>query len=150
MRRMARPPEDERDFCRWLFSDWCGFTYADVLPVDVLALEGLLCVAYAQHELDAKYAIHLRPARRKTDATCIETDADGHVSCAYIRCDGAYFKGREAISLNPDGFIGFAGWASDENVRPFCIAFKAWVTDWLVDRAKERRSEEDGDEDEQG
>ena len=143
MRRMSRPPEDERDFCRWLFSDWCGFTYADVRPEDVLALEGLLCVAYAQHELDAKSATHLRPARRKSDATRVETDAGGHVSSAYIRCDGAYFRGREAVSLNPDGFIGIAGW-------PFAIALKAWVEKWLVERAKERKSEEDGDEDEQG
>lgn len=150
MREMASPPEDERDFCRWLFSDWCGFTYADVRQEDVLALEGLLCIAYAQHELDAKSAIHLRPARRKSDATRVETGADGHVSCAYIRCDGAYFKGREAVSLNPDGFIGIAGWADDENVKPFAIALKAWVSKWLVERAKERESEEDGDEDEQG
>lgn len=116
----------------------------------MLALEGLLCIAYAQHELDAKYAMRLQPARRKSDATRVETDAMGRVSCAYIRCDGAYFKGREAVSLNSDGFIGIAGWADDENVRPFAIAFKAWVTKWLVERAKERKSEEDGDENEQG
>jgi hypothetical protein len=121
-----------------------------VRPEDVLALEGLLCVAYARHELDAKSAMHLQSARRKSDATRVKTGAGGSISCAYIRCDGAYFRGREAVSLNPDGFIGIAGWADDKNVKPFCIAFKAWVTKWLVERAKERRSEEDGDEDEQG
>jgi hypothetical protein len=150
VKEQIRAPEDEREFCRWLFSDWCGLTYADVRPEDVLALEGLLCVAYARHELDANSAIHLQPARRRTDATRVEAGADGHVSCAYIRCDGAYFRGREAVSLNPDGFIGIAGWADDENVRPFATALKAWVTDWLVSRAMERECEEDGDEDEQG
>lgn len=143
-------PEDPRGFCRWLFSEWYGLTYADVRPEDVLALEGCLCIAYAQHERDAKSATHLRPARRKSDAPRVETNADGSVRSAFIRCDGAYFEDREAVSLGPGGFIGFAGWADDRNVRPFARAFETWVSDWLVPRAHERKREEDGDEDEQG
>ena len=50
---------------------------------------------------------------------------------AYLRVDGPYFTDREAISFKRDGFIGFAGWASDKNVKPFVSAFMEWV-DWFV------------------
>lgn len=43
-----------------------------------------------------------------------------------IRVDGPYFLNREAITFNPDGFIGFAGWASSDNVYPFIKAFEKW------------------------
>lgn len=46
---------------------------------------------------------------------------------AYIKviCDN--YSQREAISFNPDGFIGFAGWASSYNTRLFIDAFIEWV-----------------------
>lgn len=49
---------------------------------------------------------------------------------AKIEVNGSYFNGREAITFNENGFIGFAGWASDGNVKPFAIAFEKWL-DWL-------------------
>ena len=36
----------------------------------------------------------------------------------YLRCKAFYFDDREAVSFNSDGFIGFAGWASNTNIRP--------------------------------
>lgn len=54
-----------------------------------------------------------------------------YVRDAYIRVDGPYFEGREAISINPDGFIGFAGWADSRNERPFLCAFARWLDEWL-------------------
>lgn len=46
----------------------------------------------------------------------------------YIRCRAYYFRDREAVSFNADGrFIGFAGWASDENVQPILQGFADWV-----------------------
>ena len=56
---------------------------------------------------------------------------------AYLRVNGSYFTDREAISFNRDGFIGFAGWASDKNVKPFINAFMEWV-DWFVGKYGER------------
>lgn len=55
-----------------------------------------------------------------------------HVREAYIRVDGPYFEDREAISLNPDGFVGFAGWADSRNERPFLVAFARWLDEWLL------------------
>ena len=57
--------------------------------------------------------------------------SDVHVLDAYIRVDGPYFEDREAISINPDGFIGFAGWADSRNERPFLVAFARWMDEWL-------------------
>ena len=50
---------------------------------------------------------------------------------AYVRVDGPYFEDREGISLEPGGFIGFAGWADSRNERPFLCAFARWLDEWL-------------------
>ena len=42
-----------------------------------------------------------------------------------VKCDN--YSYREGISFNKDGFIGFAGWADSDNVRPFLDAFEQWV-----------------------
>lgn len=47
--------------------------------------------------------------------------------CAELRCESYYFDDREAVTFNPDGFIGFAGWADDQNVQPILRGFMAWV-----------------------
>lgn len=44
-----------------------------------------------------------------------------------IYVDANYFDGREAITFERNGFIHFANWASDENVKPFLDAFEIWV-----------------------
>lgn len=137
-------PVDPREWQRWLFSEWLGLTYADVRPRDIVVLEGCLCVAYARHDGDARFAIGLRPARRLRDAPRIETDANGSVACAFVRCDGDYFTGREAVSLNRDGRIGFAGWADDSNIKPFLSAFEQWATGWLVPMRDKRARAERG------
>ncbi len=36
----------------------------------------------------------------------------------FMTCETYQWYGREAISFNSDGFIGIAGWADDNNVRP--------------------------------
>lgn len=52
------------------------------------------------------------------------TIRDGY---AELRCKAHYFENREAVTFNTDGFIGFAGWASDGNVQPVLQGFAAWV-----------------------
>ena len=62
----------------------------------------------------------------------LDTRAVGaYVRDAYIRVDGPYFEDREAISINPDGFIGFAGWADSRNERPVVCAVARWLDEWL-------------------
>ena len=36
----------------------------------------------------------------------------------FIKCSCDQWEGREVITFNRDGFVGFAGWASDENIQP--------------------------------
>lgn len=50
---------------------------------------------------------------------------------AYVRVDGPYFEDREGVSLNPNGWVGFAGWADSRNDRPFLVAFARWLDEWL-------------------
>lgn len=54
---------------------------------------------------------------------------------AELRCRADYFTNREAISFNTDGFIGFAGWADDTNVRPIIEGFKTWCAELAGNRA---------------
>lgn len=46
---------------------------------------------------------------------------------AELRCKADYFDDREAVTFNENGFIGFAGWADDGNVKPILDGFMAWV-----------------------
>ncbi|MCB7160071.1 hypothetical protein LI071_05210 [Bacillus subtilis] len=46
-----------------------------------------------------------------------------------------YFTQREAISFNPDGIIGFAGWADSDNTKPIIDAFIEWV-DYLGEQLR--------------
>lgn len=52
-----------------------------------------------------------------------------HKLCGEIWCSASYFEKREAVTFNPDGFIGFAGWADDENVKPIVGGFIEWCMD---------------------
>lgn len=48
---------------------------------------------------------------------------------AALLCKSDYFDGREAVSFNTDGFVGFAGWADSTNVQPILAGFEAWVAE---------------------
>lgn len=62
----------------------------------------------------------------------LDTSVSGtQVLGAYIRVDGFYFEDREAISIDPNGWVGFAGWADSRNERPFLVAFARWLDEWL-------------------
>ena len=52
---------------------------------------------------------------------------DGRKGHPYMTCSSHYFNKREAVSFNSDGFIGFAGWASTNNVIPI----RQGVLNWL-------------------
>lgn len=45
------------------------------------------------------------------------------VECFFLKVSGPYFSQREAVSFNADGFIGFSGWASTMNTKPFVEGF---------------------------
>ena len=45
----------------------------------------------------------------------------------FMTCKSDYFENREAVSFNPDGFIGMAGWADSKNIKPVQDAVIAWA-----------------------
>lgn len=54
-----------------------------------------------------------------------------------IRCRSHYFDNRELVTFYPTGdelSVGFAGWASDDNVAPILIAFVAWMSEVATSR----------------
>ncbi len=59
-----------------------------------------------------------------------------HGFMANIRCRSHYFDNREAVSFNPDGFIGFAGWADDTHIRPILDGFVSWIGKLKTKRAE--------------
>lgn len=111
-------------------------TYTDVLPVDVRALEGFIAIECARHDRFFKsndgLPMMMHPSYRKKNEPRIEISPTGKgIAEAYLRVDGRYWQGREAISFNGDGFIGFAGWADDSNVQPFLRGFMRWLKEWM-------------------
>lgn len=55
---------------------------------------------------------------------------------AALTCRSRYFANREAVTFNSNGFVGFAGWADDDNVQPILEAFVEWVVAIVADRAR--------------
>lgn len=71
--------------------------------------------------------------RRKDDSLCFKMNPDGGILKAYLKIDcPGQWKGREAVSFNSDGFIGFCGWADDQNSQPIYRAWHAWCCNYMT------------------
>ena len=101
-----------------------GLTYRKLRRYDVDLLKG-----YIGHEL-ARYAktddIRRIDDYRVCKRVHFHGTKSGRLQYAAIRVSGSYFKHREAVTFNGDGFIGFCGWASDYNAEPILTAFCKW------------------------
>lgn len=51
----------------------------------------------------------------------------GRPRCVELCCRSDYFEGRQAVTFEEGGFVGFAGWADEVNVQPVLRAFVAWA-----------------------
>lgn len=118
------------DNMRKLFAD--RLSYSQVTANDIRALEGFLAIEYAQHERNGMH-MEMHPCYRKKYQPKINlSDERQGIKSAFLYVSGYYFSGREAISFNEDGFIGFAGWANGTNIKPFLRAFYKWVCNWMI------------------
>ena len=80
---------------------------------------------------------HFMTPRRKSDSLCCKMKPEGGLEKAYIKIDCLdQWNGREAISFNSDGFIGFCGWADTQNSEPFLNAFRRWLTEYMLERSR--------------
>jgi len=107
-----------------------GLTYRDVGSIECFSL--VECVREELKlfnvEFEKKEGHWIKLLEKKTRGKTPQMSfySDGSIKEFYIHCKGSWFDRREAISFNKDGFIGFAGWASSENVKPFIKAFVKW------------------------
>lgn len=70
---------------------------------------------------------HVCAMGMKVNEPTVQTDGSGRIVRASLTVDGSYFKGREAFTMNGDGFFGIAGWADSRNTSPFAAAVVRWV-----------------------
>ncbi|MCH3943039.1 MAG: hypothetical protein LKE37_05050 [Atopobiaceae bacterium] len=106
--------------CRSHFES-CGLNYEGLRKDDIWLLQAILARSVRTSDSTTIDDLHIS---RKVD---IKTNDDGSLIGAYIYISGSYFKKREAVSFNEDGFIGFCGWADSNNSRPIYEGFEAWV-----------------------
>ena len=119
-----------------------NLSYGQICENDIRALDGFLAIEYAQHVRDGG-AVNMHTCYRKKYQPEVRTAKEGPgIEAAFIRVSSNYFSGREAISFNEDGFIGFAGWAGGTTIKPFIRAFYRWITEWMIGVEADDRDEE--------
>lgn len=111
-----------KDEARQYFVDK-GLTYDDVKEGDILILAMLLNrhfnIANKEHETCVD-------TMRLSEKKAIKKKSNGSIISCFLYLNSHYFTRRECISFNPDGFIGFAGWADQGNTNPILRAFLEW------------------------
>jgi len=105
----------------------CGLTYAaDVTQEKVTLLHSFLTQElFSSTNFDGSYRMN-----SKIEYKTRRNKARDFIF-AGLTCNAFYFTGREAVSFNSDGFIGFCGWSDSINNQPILNGFKKWV-DYLV------------------
>ena len=110
-----------RDEARAYFKDK-GLSYRNIRKTDISRLQALLRQEIRTSNKNGESLANMRLSE-KVDVTIALSGID---TC-YLYVNGDYYKRRECISFNRDGFIGFAGWADDGNLNPITRAFVRWV-----------------------
>ena len=119
----------ERDGLRSAYQEEVAFRNYQLTALDVKMLASLLGVELCRHTLEE---VGEGSSALEMWVGDVLTGCErGPVGSFKICVDGPYFMRREAISLEPSGFIGFAGWADSCNERPFLCAFARWLDEWL-------------------
>lgn len=103
-----------------------GLTYADLTIINLRMLRGMIDRAM-------KRTGFMQGSFRASQR--FKVNLEGARPCADLRCHSYYFTDRQAVTFDPGGFIGFAGWADEFNVQPILDAFIKWVA--IIRRIKE-------------
>ncbi|CAM2142576.1 hypothetical protein JF533_18790 [Bacillus subtilis] len=110
-----------------------GLSYEDITEGDVCVLVMLLNKHVKQAVKANKMSIDTMRMSQKIKS---KYKTNGTLKSCYLYINSHYFTQREAISFNPDGFIGFAGWADSGNRQPIIGAFVEWV-DYLGEQLRQ-------------
>jgi len=111
-----------RDDMRHKFECNWGKSYKAITKKEIQTLRKILKSKLAVFENeDHKMAL--------TSASAYQNvyDKSGSVVNYSFRVSSTWFDNREAITFNSNGFIGFAGWADNTNIKPFLEAFNEWI-----------------------
>ena len=101
----------------------CGLSYGDIMEGDICLLVLLVQKELKKSNKVGETSVNTMSLSKKID---IKKNTNGTIKAAYLYLNSDYFKRREGISFNQDGFIGFAGWADDGNLNPLKRAFLEW------------------------
>jgi hypothetical protein len=114
---------NKSDVARSYFAEK-GLSYESVSEGDI----GVLFMLLNKHVKQANKAGAMSTNTMRMSAKIKgKYNRDGSVRECYLYINSHYFTQREAISFNPGGFIGFAGWADEFNKAPLISAFLEWV-----------------------
>ena len=100
-----------------------GLAYTDIHEPDIRYLMALLSEELDSSNKTGETSVNTMAVNSKYKIT---TDGNGGLVSCFITMKSHYFKDRESISFNGDGFIGFAGWADPGNLNPIKRAFLRW------------------------
>ena len=118
MRLKYKDLDTSRNACRDEFKER-GFTTKHINHETMLILK-TFCEAYIKDSAT-------RYGSGDYTVKTLQTSGDAQHRDFLIRCEYEYFNDREWISCYHDGFIGFAGWADDNNIKPALRAFMHWL-----------------------
>ena len=113
------------DEARQYFKDK-GLTYDVLKPYTIDLLINIIQNEIMAMRKQDKDCILLRIKPHKYTAKQLKTNNYENLG---LLVDGTYFSSREAVTFNSDGFIGFCGWASGYNNKPFIDGFIKWCDD---------------------
>lgn len=120
-----------------------GLTYADISCTDLRLLSSLLDRQFMQERRErirADKPVHWQ----RVAGIRGEYEATGGMIWTSIAAKGVTFTTTNAISFNRDGFIGFCGNATEENLKPVLAAFVAWCDELAEIKAIGEGGADDG------
>ena len=121
----------KNDEARQYFVDK-GLTYDDIKEGDILLLARLLNRHFKKANKEHETSVD---TMRLSEKMVIKRKSNGSITSCFLYLNSHYFIRRECISFNPDGFIGFAGWADQGNTNPILRAFLEWCDMVAEDKA---------------
>lgn len=92
-----------------------------------LELRGITRESVTQDDLDSLHQ-HLKKHLEESDAFNGTFRIDGDKGSYGMTCSCEQWSGREAVTFNMSGFIGFAGWSSTRNIQPILAAVLEWAS----------------------
>ena len=110
------------DEARQYFKDK-GLSYDKIHDYDIAILRYLLIKEIDKSNKAGETSVN---TMKLSSQQRMSLTPEGTIITCFLFMSSHYFKDRECISFNRDGFIGIAGWADPGNLNPLKRAFMRW------------------------